>query len=101
MSKIAIITQAEFTDLFNNLGLVAYSFKENDNLKDKLEQIKKDDIAIIFIQEDLIKEEDIVEPRKDRIYPLIMPLRIYKDRLNLNKKMLSKASLKVSGKEGA
>jgi len=99
MSKIAIVGNIDIILIFEKFGFDAYLLGEKEELEEKVDLAIRENNKIIFIQEDLLKgKENLFKAYEDTVYPLIMPLPIYKD-LGMMEKMLSQATLKVTAKE--
>jgi len=98
MSKIAIIGNIDILLFFKTVGFEVYLLEEKEKLEEKIDLAINQGNQVIFIQEELLKEkEDLLKVYADSVYPLLMPLPIYKD-LGLIKNMLSEANLKAVGK---
>jgi|GEM_PF-4132396 len=99
MSKIAVIGSIDILLVFKRFGFKVYLLEEKENLEEKVNLAIKENNQVIFIQEELLKDkEDLFKIYEGRVYPLLMPLPIYKD-LGITEKILSWSSLKAIGKE--
>lgn len=96
--KVAFIGREDILEVFKIFGFFFYRINNKEDLKKALDLAIEEDNKIIFIQEELL-EEEILELYNREIFPIIIPLQIYKRKPTLIKKILSKASLRGVGKE--
>ena len=74
-SKIGVIGSGDSVLAFKAVGLEVFSAGDGYQARELVRKLSKENFAVIFITEDLAKEnEDLLERAKTKTYPAIIPI---------------------------